>query len=118
GIANLIGDLHERGLGNDVVTVMWGEFGRTPRINRGAGRDHWSPVMSAMIAGGGLRMGQAVGSSTARGERPPDNRVTAPRVLATLYGAIGTDAGQTFPNNPGGPMHILDDRMPIRELLG
>ena len=70
GIANLIQDLHDRGMADDVVTVMWGEFGRTPKINSNAGRDHWAPVMSALIAGGGLKMGQAVGASTAKGERP------------------------------------------------
>src|SRR5262249_61526699 len=60
GVANLIQDLHDRGMEKDVVTVMWGEFGRTPRINTSdGGRDHWNPVMSAMIAGGGLKMGQA-----------------------------------------------------------
>jgi hypothetical protein len=117
GVANLIGDLHERGLGNDVVTVMWGEFGRTPRINRGAGRDHWAPVMSALIAGGGLRMGQAVGASTARGERPQDRRCTVPQVLATVYRAIGIDPAMTFPNGTGRPVHVLDDRTPVRELL-
>jgi hypothetical protein len=117
GVANLISDLHERGLGNDVVTVMWGEFGRTPRINRGAGRDHWAPVMSAMIAGGGLRMGQAVGTSTSRGERPQDRRCTVPQVLATIYRAIGIDPAMTFPNGTGRPVHILDDRTPIRELV-
>jgi len=117
GIANLIQDLHDRGMQNDVVTVMWGEFGRTPRINRNAGRDHWSPVMSAMIAGGGLRMGQAVGSSTARGERPQDRRCTAPQLLATIYRAIGINPAQTFPNGTGRPMHILDDRESVRELV-
>jgi hypothetical protein len=117
GVANLIQDLHERGLGNDVVTVMWGEFGRTPRINRNAGRDHWAPVMSCMIAGGGLRMGQAVGSSTARGERPQDRRCTAPQVLATIYQALGIDPVQTVMDNTGRPRHLLDDRMPVRELV-
>jgi uncharacterized protein (DUF1501 family) len=117
GIANLIQDLHDRGLGNDVVTVMWGEFGRTPRVNRQAGRDHWSPVMSAMIAGGGLRMGQAVGTSTARGERPQDRRCTVPQVLATIYQALGIDPGQTVIDNTGRPRHLLDDRLPIRELV-
>src|SRR5262249_53824667 len=72
GVSNLVNDLHERGLLDDTVIVMWGEFGRTPRINQGAGRDHWSPVMSALVAGGGMRMGQAIGASTARGERPQD----------------------------------------------
>jgi hypothetical protein len=117
GLANLIQDLHDRGMQNDVVTVMWGEFGRTPRINRNAGRDHWSPVMSAFVAGGGLRMGQAVGSSTARGERPQDRRCTAPQLLATIYRALGINPAQTFPNGAGRPMYILDDRESIRELV-
>jgi hypothetical protein len=117
GVSNLIQDLHDRGLSNDVVTVMWGEFGRTPRINNGAGRDHWAPVMSALIAGGGLRMGQAIGSSTARGERPHDRRYTVPQVLATIYRAIGIDPGQTFQNGSGRPVYVLDDRTPVRELV-
>jgi hypothetical protein len=117
GIASLIQDLHERGLDKDVVTVMWGEFGRTPRINRGAGRDHWAPCMSAMVAGGGLRMGQAVGASSARGEYPRDRRYTVPQVLSTLYRAIGIDPAKTFPNGSGRPMYILDDREPVTELL-
>jgi hypothetical protein len=117
GVANLIQDLHDRGLDKDVVTVMWGEFGRTPKINGNAGRDHWAPVMSALVAGGGLRMGQAVGASTARGERPKDRPCTASQVLATLYRAIGIDPALTFPNGSGRPMHILDDREMISELL-
>jgi hypothetical protein len=117
GLANMIQDLHDRGLGNDVVTVMWGEFGRTPKINMNAGRDHWSPVMSAFVAGGGLKMGQAIGVSTARGERPKDRPCTAPQVLSTIYRAIGIDPSQTFSNGSGRPMYILDDREPIAELL-
>jgi hypothetical protein len=117
-IANLIQDLHDRGMDKDVVTVMWGEFGRTPKINNSdGGRDHWSPVMSALVAGGGLRMGQAVGSSSARGEYPRDRRVTVPQVLSTLYHAVGIDPGKTFHNGSGRPMYILDDREPVRELL-
>src|SRR5262249_15211063 len=117
GVANLIQDLHERGMQNDVVTVMWGEFGRTPKINNNAGRDHWAPVMSALVAGGGLKMGQAIGASTARGERPKDRPYTASQVLSPLYRAIGIDPAMTFPNGSGRPMHILDDREPVRELL-
>lgn len=116
-IANLIGDLHERGMQDDVVTVMWGEFGRTPRVNNNAGRDHWAPVMGALVAGGGLRMGQAVGSSTARGERPRDSRYTVPQVLSTLYQTIGIDPAQTFLNGTGRPIHLVEDRAPVRELL-
>ena len=117
GVANLIQDLHDRGLDRDVVTVMWGEFGRTPKINSGAGRDHWSPVMSALVAGGGLKMGQAIGATSARGEYPKDRRYTAPRVLSTLYQVLGIDPALTFPNSSGRPMHILDEREPVTELL-
>jgi len=118
GVANLIQDLHDRGLDRDVVTVMWGEFGRTPKINNSdGGRDHWAPVMSALVAGGGLKMGQAIGSSSARGEYPRDRRCTAPQVLSTLYRAMGIDPALTFPNGNGRPMHILDDREPISELI-
>jgi hypothetical protein len=117
GVSSLVADLHERGLADDVVVVMWGEFGRTPRINNNAGRDHWSPVMGALVAGGGLKMGQVVGATTARGERPQDRPYRASQVLSTLYRAIGIDPAQTFPNGAGRPMYILDDREPVRELV-
>jgi hypothetical protein len=118
GIANLIGDLHDRGMADDVITVVWGEFGRTPKINMtDAGRDHWSPVMSAMVAGGGLKMGQAVGSSSARGEYPKDRPYKVPHLLSTVYQALGIDPGHTFPNGAGRPMYILDDRATVTELL-
>ncbi|QEL20079.1 DUF1501 domain-containing protein [Limnoglobus roseus] len=116
-IANLIQDLHDRGLQDDVVTVMWGEFGRTPKINASAGRDHWSPAMSALVAGGGLKMGQAVGATNAKGERPKDWAYTVPQLMSTLYRAIGIDPAMTFPNGSGRPMYILDDRDPVRELV-
>jgi hypothetical protein len=118
GISNLIQDLHDRGMDQDVVTVMWGEFGRTPKVNNtDAGRDHWSPVMSALVAGGGLKMGQAIGSSSARGEIPRDRKCTPSQLLATIYQAMGIDPAQTFPSGSGRPMYILDDREPITELL-
>ena len=116
-VSNLIQDLHDRGMAKDVVTVMWGEFGRTPKINNNAGRDHWPQVMSALVAGGGLKMGQAIGASTARGETPKDRPYTVPQVLSTLYHAIGIDPAQTFPSGSGRPMYILDDRQPVAELL-
>jgi hypothetical protein len=119
GVANLVQDLHDRGMDKDVVTVMWGEFGRTPRINNndGGGRDHWAPAMSALVAGGGLKMGQAIGSTNSRGETPKDRKYTASQLLATLYQAIGIDPSMTFSNGSGRPMYILDDREPISELL-
>jgi len=119
GIANLIQDLHERGMDQDVVTVVWGEFGRTPKVGDSTpdGRGHWPNVMSALVAGGGLKMGQAIGTSSARGEVPRDRRYTVPQVLSTVYGAIGIDPAQTFANNTGRPMYILEDRQPVVELL-
>lgn len=116
-VANMIQDLHERGMGDDVVTVMWGEFGRTPKINRNAGRDHWPSVSSALIAGGGLKMGQAIGASTDRGERPRDRRYSPANVLSTIYRVLGIDPSQTFPDGSGRPMYILDERDPVTELL-
>jgi uncharacterized protein (DUF1501 family) len=117
GVANLVQDLCDRGMDGDVATIMWGEFGRTPRVNREAGRDHWAPVMSALVAGGGMRMGQAIGATSARGEYPRERRVTASQVLSTLYRTLGIDPGMTFPNGSGRPMYILDDREPVAELL-
>jgi hypothetical protein len=118
GIANLVNDLHDRGLSDDVVVVVWGEFGRTPKINsNNAGRDHWSPVMSALVAGGGLKMGQAIGSSSARGEYPKDRPYKVPHLLATLYKAMGIDPATTFPNGSGRPVYVLDDRDLVTELV-
>jgi hypothetical protein len=116
-VANMVQDLHDAGLGDDVVTIMWGEFGRTPKINTSAGRDHWPAVMSAMIAGGGLRMGQAIGTSTARGETPKDSPYSVQQVLSTIYHAIGIDPAKTFPNGNGRPMYVLDERTQVRELI-
>jgi len=117
GVTNLIQDLHDRGMENDVVTVMWGEFGRAPKITPTGGRDHWTPVMSALVAGGGLKMGQVVGSSTERGERPRDRPYTVQQVLSTVYQTIGIDPSRTFPSGSGRPMYILDDREPVTELI-
>jgi hypothetical protein len=117
GLATMIQDLHDRGLGDEVVTVVWGEFGRTPKINRGAGRDHWPSVMSALVAGGGLRMGQMVGTSSARGERPKDSPYVPSNVLSTVYRVLGIDPSRTFPNGSGRPMYILDDRALVKELI-
>jgi uncharacterized protein (DUF1501 family) len=119
GVANLIQDLCDRGLDKDVVTVMWGEFGRTPKIGDVTpdGRGHWPPVMSALIAGGGLKMGQAIGTTSAKGEYPKDRPYRPSQVLSTMYQAMGIDASQTFPNGSGRPMYILDDRDPVSELV-
>jgi len=117
GVSTLVQDLCDRGLYEDVVMVVWGEFGRTPRINVTAGRDHWAPVMSVLIAGGGLKMGQVIGASSRRGEYSVQRRCSVQQVLSTLYRAVGINPSMTFPDTSGRPMYILDDREPINELL-
>jgi hypothetical protein len=119
GLSNLVQDLHDRGMLDDVVIIMWGEFGRTPKIGDSTpdGRGHWPPVMSALLAGGGLKMGQAIGTSSARGEYPKDRPYRVQQVLSTVYHALGIDPGKTFPNGGGRPMYILDDRQRVAELI-
>ncbi|MFN0198960.1 MAG: DUF1501 domain-containing protein [Planctomycetaceae bacterium] len=116
-IAALVEDLHVRGLDEDCSVVVWGEFGRTPRVNGNAGRDHWEPVMSALMAGGGLKMGQVIGSTNARGETAIDRPITVQQVLATLYHGLGVDPASTLTTPSGRPMYLLDDRIPIAEMI-
>lgn len=113
----LVEDLEQRGMAQDVVVIVWGEFGRSPKINPVAGRDHWLPVLPALITGGGLRTGQLIGATDARGESVVDRPYTISNVLSTIYRAIGIDPATTFVSNNGRPTAILDDREPIHELL-
>jgi uncharacterized protein (DUF1501 family) len=114
-VTALIADLAARGLDRKVVVLAWGEFGRTPRINRG-GRDHWPSSMSVLWAGGAARMGQVIGSTNARGERPQDRPLHPNDVLASLYRHLGIDHHRTFVNPQGRPMPILPSGAPIAEL--
>lgn len=113
----LVDDLHQRGMERDVVVVVWGEFGRSPKINPVAGRDHWLPAMSALITGGGLKTGQVIGSTDARGENVVDRPYKISNVLATIYRAIGIDPATHYTSTTGRPTPLLEDREPIRELL-
>jgi hypothetical protein len=117
----LLTDLHERGLEKDVAVVVWGEMGRTPRVGtqRGttAGRDHWPQAGFALMAGGGLQMGQVVGATDARGERPKGGAYTPQNVLATLYLVLGIDPVTTLPDHQGRPVYLLDDREKVAELV-
>jgi uncharacterized protein (DUF1501 family) len=106
-----------RGMLDDVAIAMWGEFGRTPKVNKNAGRDHWPKVMSALLAGGGLRHGQVIGTTNPRGEYATGGLVTEKNLHATLYHVLGIDPEKTFINNAGRPSYILDDRDPIRGLV-
>jgi uncharacterized protein (DUF1501 family) len=114
----LLTDLANRGLDKDVTVVMWGEFGRTPRVNGGAGRDHWSRVAMGFLAGGGMRLGQAIGTTTANAEEAKDRPVHLQEVFATLYHNLGINVESTQIIDPAGrPQYLTEIRQPIGELI-
>jgi len=119
GLSALIHDLDERGLLGDVAVVVWGEFGRTPRINRNGGRDHWPRVCSALVAGGGMRCGQVLGSTTHWGEEPRSRPIHFRDVFATLYQRLGIDVATTqFTDLTGRPQYLVGNHRPVPELIG
>lgn len=122
-VSALIEDLYQRGLDRQVLFVFCGEFGRTPRIEyqnpkRRPGRDHWPRAMSIFLAGGGLKMGQVVGATNARGEEPTLRPMDSNCLLATLYHRFGIDTNHVFHNRGGRPIPILQHGEPIPELVG
>ena len=116
----LITDLHERGLDKDVSVVVWGEFGRTPTINKDGGRDHWPRVSNALLAGGGMKTGQVIGATDRLGGEPSERPVTFGEVFATLYHNLGIDVNKvTVPDLSGRPNFLVPDgAQPIREVVG
>ena len=125
-ITALIEDLYNRGLDKRVLVVATGEFGHTPRIEyqvgtatgvKQPGRDHWPRAMSMLVSGGGLRMGQVVGSTNAKGEDPKDRPLTPNDLWATIYRHLGIDSTHTFLDHSGRPNSILPFGSPIRELI-
>jgi len=118
GVTALVEDLDRRGMLDDVTVVVWGEFGRTPRINKSAGRDHWPQVSCALLAGGGMRTGQVIGSTNRLGEVAKDRPVHFQEVFATLYHNLGIDVQTTtIADHAGRPQYLVDLREPIRELV-
>ena len=118
-ISALIGDLADRGLLDETLIVVMGEFGRTPKINSVGGRDHWPNVFSVVMAGGGVRGGQIVGSSDALGELPRDNPVTPADLAATIYSLLGIDPAQELLTSDGRPVRVVSDGAKvISEVLG
>ena len=120
-VSALIDDLIARGLDRKVLVVVVGEFGRTPRISyKGGnpGRDHWGAAGCALVFGGGLRMGQVIGSTNHRGEHPVDRPLRPQDLLATIYHSLGIDTHRAFQNHAGRPVPILPHGEPIRELVG
>ncbi len=113
----LIDDLDQRGRLDDTLVLVWGEFGRTPRINPGAGRDHWPNVFSVVMAGGGLKPGVVLGSSDARAEYPKDRPISPQDVLSTMYRQLGVDQEKSYVNEANRPVQILNLGRPISEII-
>ncbi len=116
-IASLVTDLYETGLHKKVMVVAMGEFGRTPRVNKSAGRDHWGRVMSVLMSGGDLKVGQVVGASDSSGGVPVEAPYRPENVLALLYRHLGIDPSLTFNDNAGRPRYLLETRDLISELV-
>jgi uncharacterized protein DUF1501 len=113
----LIEDLHQRGLSDRVLVMTYGEFGRTPRINPTAGRDHWPGAMSVVFAGGSLKMGQMIGTTDARAEYPTSRAASPQDVLATMYHVLGINVRHEFHDAAQRPIAILNEGRAIEELL-
>ncbi|QDT53337.1 hypothetical protein Pan44_13540 [Caulifigura coniformis] len=119
-VTALLEDLEMRGMLNDVSVVVWGEFGRTPKINNEGGRDHWPQVSTALLAGGGMRHGQVIGATNRLGEYATERPVHFQEVFATLYKALGIDVETTtFEDLQGRPQFLVDHAKygPMKELV-
>jgi uncharacterized protein (DUF1501 family) len=120
GVTALVEDLHRRGMDKDVSVVVWGEFGRSPVINKDAGRDHWPRVSCALLAGGGMKTGQVIGATDRLGGEPVERPVPFGDVFATLYHHLDIDVGKvTIPDLSGRPQYLVEPGcQPMKELVG
>ncbi len=117
-LSALVEDLHARGMEKEVAVVAWGEFGRTPTINKDAGRDHWPRVGCAMLAGGGMKTGHVIGATDRLGGEPTERPVHFGEVFATLYHQLGIDTSRvTLPDLSGRPQYLVDGWEPMPELV-
>lgn len=118
GLSALLEDLSARGLLEDTIVMMSGEFGRTPRINGTAGRDHWARAGFFFVAGGGLKCGQVIGSTNRLGEEAKDRPVNIQQIFSTVYRKLEIDPDRVTLIDPNGrPQYLVDIREPIRELI-
>jgi len=119
-LSTFLQDLDERGLLETTSVVVWGEFGRTPRINAKGGRDHWAETQSIVLAGGGIQGGQVLGQTDSDGGRPIERPIHVQEVFATLYKTLGIDVSTVKINDlQGRPRYLVDEnRQPIAELFG
>jgi uncharacterized protein (DUF1501 family) len=116
-VSVFLDDVRSRGLEDDILLVVTGEFGRTPRVNGGPGRDHWAPVNDALLIGGGLRMGRVIGESDARGAYVRSRPVSPDELFATTLHALGIDPRIQFTHPSGRPIYMIDDGRPLEEVI-
>ncbi|MCI0642476.1 MAG: DUF1501 domain-containing protein [Gemmataceae bacterium] len=116
-VSAFVQDVHQRGLENDILLVITGEFGRTPRINGGAGRDHWAPLSTLALSGGGLRMGQVVGESSSKAEVPRTTPITPQDLMATVFQVLGIPQDLHYNDPSGRPTPMVNGGRVIRELV-
>ena len=116
-LATLVEDMDLRGLNEKILVVLSGEFGRTPKINGSAGRDHWAPLSTLALAGGGLKMGQVVGESAEKADVPKTTPITPLDLVATVYHVLGIDRRIQFTNTSGRPTYMVEGGRPIEELV-
>ena len=116
-VSTFVEDLHQRGLDQDILLVISGEFGRTPKINGGAGRDHWAPLSTLARAGGGLNLGQVVGESAEKVDVPKTKPIGPQDLMATVFQVLGIDRRIQFPSTAGRPTYMIEEGRPIEELV-
>ncbi len=116
-VSALVEDTQARGQDKDILLVITGEFGRTPRINGGAGRDHWAPLSTLALAGGGLKMGQVVGESNAKAEVPKSKPISPQDLMATVFHVLGIPQDLQFKDQSGRPTSMITGGEPIAELI-
>lgn len=116
-VAAFVEDLHLRGMSDNTLLVISGEFGRTPKINGGAGRDHWAPLSTLALAGGGLKMGQTVGESAEKVDVPKTTPITPQDLMATVFQVLGIERRLQFTNQSGRPTYMIENGQPIEELV-
>src|SRR5256886_7747889 len=117
GYAALLEDLHERGLLDNTLVVWFGDFGRTPKINPSAGRDHWASAGVACMGGGGVKMGQVVGATNKLGEFVIDNPVTPQDPAATIYHTLGRPLNPRFQTQDRRPLELVPEGKPVQQFV-
>ncbi len=116
-VSTFVDDVAQRGMSDNILLVVTGEFGRTPKVNKSAGRDHWGPLCTLAVAGGGLKMGQTVGESDAKAYRPASKPITPQDFMATVFHVLGMDRKLQLTNQSGRPVYLIEDGHEIKELV-